>query len=88
MLCLIPLVFLEKLGSFDVFLHEMNKFCKKKHLLCKANVFKYIVIKILLICSQRCSLKYINVYFNNLSRITPVSRLIQSDEMHFFHISY
>jgi len=49
---------------------------------------KYIVIKILLICSQRCSLKYINVYFNNLSRITSVSRLIESDEMHFFRISY
>ena len=81
-----------KLGLFDVFLHEMNKFCKKKYcfvLQSECLCLKYIFIKVLLIYSQRYSLKYINFHFN-LSQITPHLTLVtllrlrdsQSDGMH------
>jgi len=68
---------------------------QKKHCALRSECLylKYIFIKILLICSQKCSLKYINFYFNNFSRITLVQRLVESDGMTlekciFFHISY
>jgi len=43
---------MSNLDSFDVFLHEMNKFCKKKHcfaLRSERLYLKYIFIKVLLI---------------------------------------
>jgi len=67
------------LDKFSSFMSNLDKirtcFCTKWTnlekrsivLLCETNLcFKYIFIKVLLIYNQRCSLKYINLHFNNL----------------------
>ena len=68
-------------------LQKEASFCPAKRCL----RLKYIFIKVLLICSQRCSLKYINLYFHQSQSNYSGPRLNQTERirrMHFFSYQF